>query len=151
MKDELRLEIPNGYITFRVKYFLAHARRSAIRKFFKMLRGSEYRDEWRPEIAAWLKEQETQMREYRKVLEKEYVREKDRLAFLQIQYEQMKSSCYAAYTRNKEKLKAAREEISASGARSRSILAEMKKMKRQEERYREILEDASRILEEVLN
>lgn len=143
--DEVRIKIPNGYMTFRIECFLAHGKQSAIRKFLKMLRDSEEREEWAPRIMNWLKASEQEVREYRRSRTGLYLREKDKQAASEERYSQMKSPCYAIYTTDKEVLKKAKQEVSEQRERCRIILSELRKLKRQEERYQKLLEMAKNI------
>ena len=149
MKDELRFEIPNGYITFRMKFFLTGAGRRSIRKMLKMLRGSEHEEEWVPEIRNWGQGQKEWEHLQQRNLAEEYAREKDKLASLQNYYEQMKSPCYPAYTTDKEKLEEARKNVSYCRKSCHGILAEIRESQRAEKRYQGILDDARKIFEGV--
>lgn len=148
MKDELRVEIPNGYITFRMKCFLTGAGRCYIRKMLKMLRGSEHEEEWVPEIRNWVQGQKEWEHMQQRNLAEEYVREKDELASLQSSYEQIKSPCYAAYTTDKEKLKETRKNVSYLRKSCNGILAAIRESQRAEKRYQGILDDVKKTLEE---
>lgn len=150
MKDELRFEIPNGSMIFRMKYFLTGAERCSIRKMLKMLRRSEHEEEeWVPEIRNWVQKQKEWEQTKQRDLAKEYVREKDELASLQSSYEQMKSPCYAAYTTDKEKLKETRKNVSYLRKSCNGILAAIRESQRAEKRYQGILDDVKKIFEEV--
>lgn len=148
MKDELRLEISNGSMTFQMKYFLTGAERRSIRKMLKMLHGSEHEEEWVPEIRNWVQKQKEWEHLRQRDLAEEYAREKDKLASLQSSYEQMKSPCYPAYTTDKEKLKEARTNVSYCRKSCQGILKEIRESQRAEKRYQGILDDLRKIFEE---
>lgn len=148
MKDELRLEIRNGIMTFQMKYFLTGAERRSIRKMLKMLHGSEHEEEWVPEIRNWVQKQKEWEQLRQRDLAEEYAREKEELASLQSSYEQMKSPCYAAYTTDKEKLEEARKNVSYLRKSCNGILAAIRESQRAEKRYQGILDDVRKIFEE---
>ncbi len=57
MKDELRLEIPNGYITFRMEMVLKEGSLRMVRKVFRMIRDIPDREKWLKDICEYLERQ----------------------------------------------------------------------------------------------
>lgn len=108
----LEYRIPNGTMVINVDVFFLEAGTGQIRKMLKGYRESGAGDEERKDLIRWMEEQIDITQEHAAILKAGYRQGIKQLSEQEQAYRKMKNPCYAAYTRDKEKLKAAKEGIS---------------------------------------
>lgn len=111
-----------------------------IHRMFKMLRESGLDDSRRKEILVWLRDQASEKHRCAEYWAERYVDCFTEYKELEVQYEHMKSPCYAEFTQDKEALKAAREKVISSKGRVSASKREYQTAKKMEERYQKIID-----------
>lgn len=136
----IEFSIPNGNMKVCAEEFFAEAGMAQIRRMFKMLRESGLDDSRRKEILVWLRDQASEKHRCAEYWAERYVDCFTEYKELEVQYEHMKSPCYAEFTQDKEALKAAREKVISSKGRVSASKREYQTAKKMEERYQKIID-----------
>lgn len=136
----IEFSIPNGHMRICAEMFFAEAGMAQIHRMFKMLRESGLDDSRRKEILVWLRDQASEKHRCAEYWAERYVDCFTEYKELEVQYEHMKSPCYAEFTQDKEALKAAREKVISSKGRVSAGKREYQTAKKMEERYQKIID-----------
>lgn len=142
----IEFSIPNGSMRICAEEFFEGAGMAQIRRMFKMLRDSGVDDSRRREILVWLRDHATEMHQCMEEWARRYVDCFTEYEELEVQYEHMKSPCYAEFTQEKEALKAAREKALSAKRRASASKSEYQQAKKMRDRYQKIID----ILVEVI-
>lgn len=142
----LEYRIPNGTMTINADVFFLEAGTGQIRKMLKGYRESGAGDEeWR-NLIGWMEEQIDLTQEHAAILKAGYSRGLTQLSEQEQSYQKMKNPCYAAYTRDKEKFKAAKEDISKLKQELQKRSQCIRELEKQEKKYQHCIE----IVEEMM-
>lgn len=142
----LEYRIPNGTMTINADVFFLEAGTGQIRKMLKGYRESGAGDEeWR-NLIGWMKREAERIQDRISVYRGDYCMGLTQLSEQEQFYRQMKNPCYAAYTRDKEKLKAAKEDISKLKQELQKRSQGIRELEKQEKKYQNCIE----IVEEMM-
>lgn len=130
----------NGTMRICAEEFFESAGMTQIRRMFKMLRESGVDDNRRREILVWLRDHATEMHQRMNDWAERYVDYFTEYKELEVQYERMKSPCYAEFTRDKETLKAAREKMISAKQRALASKYEFRTAEKMRDRYQRIID-----------
>lgn len=108
----LEYEIPNGTMTINADVFFEEADRATIRKLLKDYQRSGAGQGEYEELIRWLDEEVCRVQDYEAFLRNGYSQCLEKLQKLEQAYKAMKNLGSVTHTRDKEKLKEAREKIS---------------------------------------
>lgn len=144
----LEYRIPNGTMTINADVFFLEAGTGQIRKMLKGYRESGAGDEeWR-NLIGWMKREAERIQDRISVCRSDYCMGLTQLSEQEQFYRQMKNPCYAAYTRDKEKLKAAKEDISKLKQELQKQNQGIRELGRQEKKYLRCIEIVKVMIEE---
>lgn len=135
----LEYGIPNGTMTINADVFFLEARKSQIRKMLKEYCSSGVNEDELRELINWMEQEIDRMQEYSAMIQTGYRRTHTELAEMELHYQQMKSPCYAVYTRDAEKVKAVRYEISKKKEELRKRDRLIQKFRKQELKMQQCL------------
>lgn len=143
----LEFDIPRGHMRILVETFFENASMSQIRRMFKMLGKSGLDDNRRQEILVWLRDRATEAYQRAAAWQAGYIDFSTRHKELEEQYEHMNSPCYAEYTQDKEKLKAAKERVVSARRRASDYKCVYQKDKKEGDRYQKIIDILVEVIE----
>lgn len=142
----IEFSIPNGHMRICAEEFFKGAGMAKIRRMFKMLQESGIDDSRRQEILVWLRDQASEMHRCAEYWAERYVDGFTEYKESEVQYERLKSPCYAEFTQDKEALKAAREKVAFAKREALASKSEYQQAKKMRDRYQKIID----ILVEVI-
>lgn len=137
----IRFHVPNGYMTINVEYFMQHARRSQIRKMLKWLSSSNPDKETIFTIKEWLKDSVKRSGDKITHYSYDYLNHMTKLKELETEYHEMKSPCYAKYTRDEDALKLAKSRLAETRSKGRDAKNMVLEWQKLEKHYQKILDD----------
>lgn len=136
----IKFSIPNGDMEINADTFFQEAAKDKIRKMLKCFKDSGPDPEAVQELKTWLlgKVQNEKDKAARYAVVN--VSQRTTLKELEDQYDRMCSPCYAAYTKDKEKLAEAKKAISGCKARASASGKKFERAKRDMDRWTDILQ-----------
>lgn len=138
-----------GTMNINVPEFFRLAGRLAIRKMFQQLKQDRVAaEQYVPQIWEYLREHEQKGRAEIACLAKEYMTAETSRKEAEEYYERMKSPCYACYTKDKEKVKRARNTVRETTKWSKTLKSQIVKAQKQVQRYIDIRADAVKVFGE---
>ena len=135
----IKFSIPNGDMEINVDTFFQEATKAKIRKMLKCFKDSGPDPEAVQELKAWLRGEVQNEKDKAARYAVVNVSQRTTLKELEDQYDHMCSPCYAAYTKDKEKLAEAKKAISRCRARATTSSREFERAKRDMDRWTDIL------------
>lgn len=143
----IEYHIPNGKMRIDVEPFFRDAGIRQIRRMMKQLSQSwpesrEYPAEIRAYLRKRIQEEKARAVDYAG----KYMDRSSKLSELKTRYDEMKSPCYAIYTKDKGVLSRVKEEIRACKAKVTDAKNRMIKAQKLADKYGDILEDVDKIL-----
>ena len=140
-------KIPSGVMHVNADEFFRLARRPAIRRMLKQLRQDPTAaEEYGPQIREYLLGQEQAEHGRWATGAAKMVMAQTRLREAESRYKQMQSPCYACYTRDKDLLAAAKEDVQNAKYECSQLKREIAEVQKLEQRYKEIQVDAEGML-----
>ena len=135
----IEFRIPNGTMKINAETFFQEANKTTIRKMLKYFKASspdpEAVQELKDRLQGEIQKEKDKAARYAVV----NVSQRTTLKELEDQYDHMCSPCYAAYTKDKEKLAEAKKAISRCRARATTSSREFERAKRDMDRWTDIL------------
>lgn len=135
----IKFNIPNGDMEINADTFFQEAAKAKIRKMLKCFKDSGPDPEAVQELKAWLQGKVQNEKDKAARYAVVNVSQRTTLKELEDQYDRMCSPCYAAYTKDKEKLTEAKKVISRCRARVTTSSREFERAKRDMDRWTDIL------------
>lgn len=136
----IEFKIPNGNMTINADTFFHEAPRGKIRKMLKCFKDSGPDPEAAQELKDWLQGEIQNEKDKAARYAVVHVSQRTTLKELEDQYNHMCSPCYAAYTKDKEKLAEAKKAISGCKARASASGKKFERGKRDMDRWTDILQ-----------
>lgn len=135
----IEFKIPNGTMKINADTFFQEANKTTIRKMLKYLKASNPDPEAAQGLKDWLQGKVQNEKDKAARYAVVNVSQRTTLKELEDQYDHMCSPCYAAYTKDKEKLAEAKKAISRCRARVTTSSREFERAKRDMDRWTDIL------------
>lgn len=135
----IEFKIPNGTMKINADTFFQEANKTTIRKMLKYLKASNPDPEAAQGLKDWLQGEIQKEKDKAARYVVVNVSQRTTLKELEDQYDHMCSPCYAAYTKDKEKLAEAKKAISRCRARVTTSSREFERAKRDMDRWTDIL------------
>ena len=135
----IEFRIPNGTMKINADTFFQEANKTTIRKMLKYLKASNPDLEAAQGLRDWLQGEIQKEKDKAARYAVVNVSQRTTLKELEDQYNHMCSPCYAAYTKDKEKLAEAKKAISRCRARVTTSSREFERAKRDMDRWTDIL------------
>lgn len=135
----IEFKIPNGTMKINADTFFQEANKTTIRKMLKYLKASNPDPEAAQGLKDWLQGEIQKEKDKAARYAVVNVSQRTTLKELEDQYDHMCSPCYAAYTKDKEKLAEAKKAISRCRARVTTSSREFERAKRDMDRWTDIL------------
>lgn len=135
----IEFKIPNGDMKINADTFFHEATKAKIRKMLKWFKAAGPDPEAVQELKGWLQGKVQNEKDKAARYAVVNVSQRTTLKELEDQYDRMCSPCYAAYTKDKEKLAEAKKAISRCRARVTTSSREFERAKRDMDRRTDIL------------
>lgn len=135
----IEFKIPNGAMKINANTFFQEANKTTIRKMLKYFKASSPDSEAAQGLKDWLQGEIQKEKDKAARYAVVNVSQRTTLKELEDQYDHMCSPCYAAYTKDKEKLAEAKKAISRCRARVTTSSREFERAKRGMDRWTDIL------------
>ncbi len=142
----VEFKIPNGSMKINAEEFFQEATKAKIRKMLKCFKDSDPDPEAVQELKDWLRGEILSEKDKAARYAVVNVSQRTTLKELEDQYDRMCSPCYAAYTKDKEKLAEAKKAMSRCRARVTTSSREFERAKRDMDRWKGILQIVDGIL-----